>query len=85
MDFKSLKEKFIDRLKDMIEDQQRMVESLRHELSENSKTIVKLAAQIIDLGQKDRDILQDIDEEAYILEKFNEILQLNLQGTPENE
>lgn len=77
---KSLDEKFIDRLKITVEDQQRLIDNLAFDLSENTKQIIKLAAQISELAEKDKGLVNEIIEESYFLEKFNDILKLHLIG-----
>ena len=77
---KSLDEKFIDWLREIIDEQQRHIDCLNYDVSENSKTIGKLANEISKLNEQNEEFLTMLNKECYFLEKLNIHLELEVTG-----
>lgn len=77
---RSLDEKFIERLREIIDEQQRHLDSLNYDMLEKSKRISALACEINDLSEENEFLSQKLNQESYFLEKLNLHLELELTG-----
>lgn len=77
---KSLDEKFVVRMREIIHEQQGHIDSLTYDVSENNQRIIKLVSQIDDLAHENKKLLNTLNEEQYFLEKMNLHLELELAG-----
>lgn len=76
----SLDEKFIERLREIIDEQQRHIDCITYDIANNNKIILKLISDIEDLSLENKDRLEELNKENYFLEKFNLHLELELTG-----
>jgi hypothetical protein len=76
----SLDEKFITRLREIIDEQQRHIDSLTYDLSENNKKLMRLIRDIEEISSEDKKNIETLNQEQYFLEKLNTLLELELLG-----
>lgn len=76
---KSLDELFIKRLREIISEQKRHIDSLVFDCDLNSKLISKLISEIELLNKENKKNLEEINTENYFLEKFNDHLELEIK------
>lgn len=74
----SLDEKFIGRLREIIDEQQRHIDSLTYDISDNNKKMLKLIGDLEELGSENKKTLESLNQEQYFLEKFNLVLEKEL-------
>lgn len=80
LESQSLDEKFIKRLREIIDEQQRHIDSLTYDLSENNKKLMRLIRDMEEMAVEDKKNIEVLNQEQYFLEKLNTLLELELLG-----
>jgi hypothetical protein len=77
---KSLDERFIDWLREIIDEQQKHIDCLNYDVSDNTKKSLKLIDELQDIALENKKLLEDLNRECYFLEKLNIHLELEVTG-----